>query len=336
MSANKGSGARALAEPVGLDSRSFTDGDIGTLTLSNSTEQYTSNDFEAFASIQAELECMNAEEVISTEDNSIVIEQSTESETNVPDVEMTDVSEDVQSEQIIYTTPNQSGQNIRFQTKPTLQRVPITAVQVKPNVCQPAQSQSIMIVSPAGGQGASQILKISHPASASAGQLQSLAQTLITAKSADGNIVQLRSAQTGKPLVSTTQAGNITLGSLQSVKAVQSSVKRPAQVQQNRNVFTKMILSGNQPQTSGEVLIATSQSDNQPQTIKFLSTSSTSQGLASPTKTITFAQAQQMGLITSGKVQHILPSAPQKQQVRCLLMKKKKNCRKISLICALN
>lgn len=93
-----------------------------------------------------------------------------------------------------------------------------------------------MIVSPAGGQGTSQILKISHPSTASAGQLQSLAQTLI-AKSADGNIVQLRSAQPSKPIMATSHSGNITLGNVQNAKTVQSAVKRTAQsTQQNRNV----------------------------------------------------------------------------------------------------
>ncbi|XP_043276542.1 protein lin-54 homolog isoform X2 [Venturia canescens] len=313
MAGNKGTSARALAEPIGLDSRNFSDGDLSALSLSHNAEQYASNDFETLASIQAELECMNAEEVISTEDDPGTVEQNTETESAVSDVEMTDVSEEIQPEATTFETQRHPSQNVIFQTKPSLQRVPITAVQAKSNTGQAAQSQSIMIVSPAGGQGASQILKISHPASASAGQLQSLAQTLITAKSADGNIVQLRPAQSAKPSMSTGQTGNITLNSLQTVKSVQS-VKRPAQSgQSNRNVYTKMILSGNQAQTSGEVLIAASQNESQPQTIKFLSTTAGAQGISSPTKTITLAQAQQMGLITS-KVQHILPSSPQKQQ----------------------
>lgn len=102
---------------------------------------------------------------------------------------------------------------------------------------QPSQSQSFMIVSPAGGQGNSQILKISHPSGTSPGQLQSLAQTLITAKSADGNIVQLRSTQPNKPTMTTSQSGTITLGNVQGVKTIQSSIKRPGQGgQQNRNV----------------------------------------------------------------------------------------------------
>lgn len=94
-----------------------------------------------------------------------------------------------------------------------------------------------MIVSPAGGQGTSQILKISHPSTASPGQLQSLAQTIITAKSADGNVVQLRSAQPGKPVIATSQAGSITLANVQNMKSVQSAIKRTASsIQPTRNV----------------------------------------------------------------------------------------------------
>lgn len=74
-----------------------------------------------------------------------------------------------------------------------------------------------------------------------------------------------------------------------------------------------MILAGNQT-PSGQVLITSSQSENQQtQAIKFLNSSMSSQDVTSPTKTITLAQAQQMGLLSTSKVQHILPSSPQKQ-----------------------
>ncbi|OAD54388.1 Protein lin-54 like protein [Eufriesea mexicana] len=303
MSVNKGQNARALVEPLALDSRTLGDGDLSALSLSHNNEQYSSNDFEAFANIQAELECMNAEEVMTTDEEHIIIERNIETETIVPDVEMTEVSEQAQEEHIIYTTANQNNQNIIFQTKPTLQRLPA--------------STSIMIVSPAGGQGTSQILKISHPSTASAGQLQSLAQTLITAKSADGNIVQLRSAQPNKPVMATSHSGNITLGNVQNAKTVQSAIKRTAQnTSQNRNVYTKMILAGNQAQSGQQVLITSSQNENQQtQAIKFLNNSASSQDVTSPTKTITLAQAQQMGLLSTNKVQHILPTSPQKQGI---------------------
>uniref|UniRef100_A0A0C9PP89 Lin54 protein n=1 Tax=Fopius arisanus TaxID=64838 RepID=A0A0C9PP89_9HYME len=304
MSSNKSTGPRALVEPLTL-----ADNELSALNISNS-DHYSTSELESFVSIEADLECMN-EEVMTTEE--IILERPEDNVTIAPDVEMTDLSEEVQSEQIIYTTANQTNQNVVFQTKPTLQRVPMSAVQVKPNVVQPTQSQSIMIVSPAGGSGTSQILKISHPATASRGQIQSLAQSIITAKSADGNIVHLRSAQTGKPLVATSQGANITVSNIQGAKAVQS-VKRPPQVVQNRNVITKMILSGSQTQPGQEVILTSTQDSPQSQTIKFLTTTN-APGLNSPAKTITFAQAQQMGLISgTNKVQQILPSTTQKQQ----------------------
>lgn len=93
-----------------------------------------------------------------------------------------------------------------------------------------------MIVSPASGQGTSQILKISHPASASTGQLQSIAQTLITAKPADGSVLQLRSTQANKPVMATSHSGNITLSNIQNVKTVQTTKRSVQSNQQNRNV----------------------------------------------------------------------------------------------------
>ncbi|XP_014610076.1 PREDICTED: protein lin-54 homolog isoform X2 [Polistes canadensis] len=316
MSLNKGHNARALVEPLALDSRTLGDGDLSALTLSHSNEQYSSNDFEAFANIQAELECINAEEVMATDEEQVMIEQNIEAETVVPDVEMSDVSEQIQAEEIVFTSASQNNQNIIFQTKPSLQRVPVSAVQVKQNICAATQSQSIMIVSPASGQGTSQILKISHPASASTGQLQSIAQTLITAKPADGSVLQLRSTQANKPLMATSHAGSITLSNLQNVKTVQTAKRSVQSNQQNRNVYTKMILTGSQTQPGQQVLITSSQNEIQPaQTIKFLSSNVSNQNMTSPTKTITLAQAQHLGLLTTNKVQHILPSTPQKQGI---------------------
>ncbi|XP_043666806.1 protein lin-54 homolog isoform X3 [Vespula pensylvanica] len=316
MSLNKGQNARALVEPLALDSRTLGDGDLSALTLSHSNEQYSSNDFEAFANIQAELECMNAEEVMATDEEQVMIEQNIEAETIVPDVEMSEVSEQIQAEEIVFTSASQNNQNIIFQTKPSLQRVPVSAVQVKQNICPATQSQSIMIVSPASGQGTSQILKISHPASASTGQLQSIAQTLITAKPADGSVLQLRSTQANKPVMATSHSGSITLSNIQNVKTVQTTKRSVQSNQQNRNVYTKMILAGSQTQPGQQVLITSSQNEIQPaQTIKFLSSNVSSQNITSPTKTITLAQAQQMGLLTTNKVQHILPSTPQKQGI---------------------
>ncbi|XP_018340921.1 PREDICTED: protein lin-54 homolog [Trachymyrmex septentrionalis] len=310
MSTNKGQNTRALVEPLTLDSRTLGDSDLSTLTLSHGNEQYSSNDFEEFANIQAELECINSEGVMT--DERIVIDENVETDTTVPDVEMTEISEQVQTEHV-YTIANQNNQNIVFQTKPTMQRVPVSAVQVKPNICPTTQSQSIMIVSPVGGQGTSQILKISHPPTASAEQLQSLAQTLITGKSVDGSVVQLRT-QPAKSVTTTSASGNITISNMQNVKFSQpTALKRTTQnVSQGRNVYTKMILTGNQSQSgTQQVLITSSQSENQSaQGIKFLN--NTSSSYVSPTKNITLAQ---MGTILSTNKQHILPTSSPKQSV---------------------
>lgn len=160
-----------------------------------------------------------------------------------------------------------------------------------------------MLVSPAG-QGTSQYLKISHSTPTPSSQLQTIGHSLITAKSAEGNIVHLRSAHPGKPHVATCQSGNITLTNVPPIsKMTATSIKRPAQ-SQNKNVFAKMIISGSKGHEVAEGSPAGP-------TYKVV-TSGVSQGISSSTKTITLAQAQQMGLMPPGKVQHILPSPQQK------------------------
>ncbi|XP_020285263.1 protein lin-54 homolog [Pseudomyrmex gracilis] len=319
MSTNKEQTARALVEPLALDSRTLGDSDLSALSMSHNNEQYMSNDFEAFTNIQAELECMNAEEVMAADDEQIIIEENVEPETIVSDVEMSDISEQVQSEHI-YTMANQNSQdnvqsshNITFQTKPTLQRVPVSTVQTKSSIGQTTQSQSIMIVSPASGQGTSQILKISHPPTASAEQLQSLAQTLLTGKSVDGSIVQIRSSQPTKCITTTSSSGNITVSNVQSLKITQPTLKRGTQsIDSGRNIYTKMILTGNQVQPAAQqVIIASPQNEHQTVPgIKFLNNNSSTYGTTTSTKTITLAQAQQMGILPANKMQHILPSSP--------------------------
>lgn len=126
MSVNKGQNARALVEPLAIDSRTLGDSDLSALSLTHNTDQYMTSDFEELANIQAELECMNAD--VMADDDRAVIKRDIE--TIVPDVEMTEISEQVQAEHV-YTMASQNNQNVVFQTKPTLQRVPVSAVQVK-------------------------------------------------------------------------------------------------------------------------------------------------------------------------------------------------------------
>lgn len=125
MSTNKGQNLRTLVDPLGLDSRTLGDSDLGSLSLTQTGEQY--NDLEAFANIQTELDSMNADDVMA--DDHVIIKRNIEAETIVPDVEMAEISEQVQAEHV-YTMANQNNQNVVFQTKPTLQRVPVSAVQV--------------------------------------------------------------------------------------------------------------------------------------------------------------------------------------------------------------
>lgn len=68
----------------------------------------------------------------------------------------------------------------------------------------------------------------SNVAISSVPQFQSLAQTLVTAKSADGNIVQLRPANLNRPVIATSTAGNLTAANLQGIKPLQATTKRPA------------------------------------------------------------------------------------------------------------
>ena len=82
-----------------------------------------------------------------------------------------------------------------------------------------------------------------------------------------------------------------------------------------------MILTNTQPQSGQQVLIASPADGQQGQTIKFLSTSTSNLNMGSPPKTITFAQAQQMGLLPTSKVPHILPSSTQKQTVSSFIKK---------------
>lgn len=88
-----------------------------------------------------------------------------------------------------------------------------------------------------------------------------------------------------------------------------------------------MIVS--QPQNTQQVLFAQSSAETQSgQTIKLINSNASNLNLqGSPTK-ITLAQAQQLGILSAGKVQQILP-ATQKSTVNTLfyfsLMRNKKN-----------
>lgn len=84
-------------------------------------------------------------------------------------------------------------------------------------------------VTVSGGQLVGKISGMSgNVAIGSVPQFQSLGQTLVTAKSADGNIVQLRPANINRPVIATSTAGNLTTADLQGIKPLQATTKRPA------------------------------------------------------------------------------------------------------------
>ena len=89
-------------------------------------------------------------------------------------------------------------------------------------------------VTVSGGQLLGKIAGMSgNVAISSVPQFQSLSQTLVTAKSADGNIVQLRPANLNRPAMATSTTTN-----LQGIKPLQATIKRPATgaAGQTRNV----------------------------------------------------------------------------------------------------
>ena len=89
-------------------------------------------------------------------------------------------------------------------------------------------------VTVSGGQFLGKIAGMTgNVAISSVPQFQSLSQTLVTAKSAEGNIVQLRPANLNRPLMTTSTTTN-----LQGIKPLQASIKRPAAgaTGQTRNV----------------------------------------------------------------------------------------------------
>lgn len=79
-------------------------------------------------------------------------------------------------------------------------------------------------------------------------------------------------------------------------------------------VITKVFLSNNHNQQGGQPIMFTGDSGHQ--TIRIVGGNATQSVAPSPTKTITLAQARQMGLLSPGKLQQIIPG----QKVKFVLM----------------
>ncbi|XP_014224287.1 protein lin-54 homolog isoform X1 [Trichogramma pretiosum] len=298
-------------EPVPM-----SDDSVNALVIDQgSNDQLGSHDYETLANIEAEIKSMNAEQQVGAQESSLQMEVEETPETIVPDVDMSEIagntsmemSNDNQPKFIITADP--TGTFSLVPEKPALQKIaPATTTSTMQNIAPATQRQAMLIVQPSVG-GQQHFLKISHPSSASIpkDQLQTLAQTIMSGQTPDGNVV-LRAAPTTKPPnLAAKTTGTNTAKSTQPIASKKN-------LQQNKNVFTtKMIISNTPAQSNQQLLIATP-AEAAGQTIKFVSNTASNVSMGSPTKTITFAQAQQMGLIqSSNKVQHILPSSGQKQ-----------------------
>lgn len=92
--------------------------------------------------------------------------------------------------------------------------------------------------------------------------------------------------------------------STSDVKTISGPVKKL--IPQNKGIVTKFILGGQQ----GPVVLSSQANETaQPQQIKLVTSSLATNTLGTTAKTITLAQAQQMGLLTSSKVQQIVPQS---------------------------
>nr|CAD7199631.1 unnamed protein product [Timema douglasi] len=179
-------------------------------------------------------------------------------------------------------------------------------------------------------------------------QFQSLGQTLVTAKSADGNIVQLRPAGISRSITATNTTGNTNPGTIQGIRPLQATIKRPGTSLSApmRNVYAKVIIGNHSGQVNqGQpFMISTSQSGigeatfTNRQSVKLINTSGGTQGtaiLGTPPKAITLSQAQQMGLLTPSKLQQILPSSANKQSIilnKLVTSPGKSNATKITMV----
>ncbi|XP_021922327.1 protein lin-54 homolog isoform X3 [Zootermopsis nevadensis] len=277
--------------------------------------------------------------VVAHSPEAILPEIMEETTTTVEDMDMHEIgmsspspeAEDPLQQQEISATQFTSVSNNLTFTSTVASKTPGSSIVV---IQSPVASSASVITSPSlapthvtvsGGQIVGKIAGMSsNVAITSVPQFQSLGQTLVTAKSADGNIVQLRPANLNRPVMTSSTAGNLTTANLQGIKPLQATTKRPATgtAGQMRNVFAKVIITGNQHGQQGQpIMLATSQAGEtfcSGQPIKIIS-SGTGQSnvslLGSPTKAITLAQAQQMGLLSPTKLQQILPSSPTKQSI---------------------
>ncbi|KAJ9581773.1 hypothetical protein L9F63_003842, partial [Diploptera punctata] len=298
-------GARAVVETLSLDAGALGDGDLSALALPHNSDQFSSSDLETLANIQAELDRLNS--AVGVEDLEAGGDPLTPGETveSVVTVVKTTAVEEIHNMGNVHTIPRDRSLTTRNYSE-TFHIGGSSIVVIQSPVASSASVTTPTHVTVSGGQLLGKITGMSgNVAISSVPQFQSLSQTLVTAKSPDGNIVQWRPTNLNRPLMATSTAT-----SLQGVKPLQATIKRPATgaTGQTRNVFAKVIITGNQQGQQGQpIMLATSQSGETlttGQPIKIISGASgqnTVSLLGSPTKAITIAQAQQLGLISPTK-----------------------------------
>ncbi|GLG98115.1 Protein lin-54 homolog [Gryllus bimaculatus] len=333
-------GARAIVETLSLDAGSLGDGDLSALTLQHTGDQFTSSELESFATLQAELECYNSAVGVELDgggdglaDNAVEVTISSSHGPESPECILPDIEETHEME--VGDMGLAHTEDINLQLTPQTQHLNANLNLGAPSIVKGTSGSSIVVIqSPLTSSGGNpshvtvsggQIVGKIAGLAGNVAQFQPISQTLVTAKSADGNIVQLQPANVSS-------SGGISTSTIQNMRPLQASVKRPAS-NTSGPVFAKVIITGNQhgsgQGSSGQpVVIATSQAGGTlagGQPIKIVTSGSANSGqgtlVASPTKAITLAQAQQMGLLSPTKLQQILPSSPNKQ-VRLLATQK--------------
>ena len=154
-----------------------------------------------------------------------------EIEMSTPSPEMGDplIQQEISAKEFTSVSNNLTFTSSTMTSKTTGSSIVVIQSPVSSSASVTTSSLTPKHVTVSAGQFVGKIAGISsNVAISSVPQFQSLAQTLVTAKSADGNIVQLRPANLNRPVITTSTAGNLTTANLQGIKPLQATTKRPA------------------------------------------------------------------------------------------------------------
>lgn len=285
--------AEALVNTLQIEGASLSDANLSSLS---------SSDLEQLADLQAELDSIDSSveeiqvkqmldgDIVDTEigGEEVVIETEEygeEEEEDDDEDEDEEILPDIKQEAtVVHTKFDESSgvppplRPLTIAPKPPPAKVPM-ALKTQAVVNSGSGQQIVLIQSPGGALAGQQIkLLTSQGQSVSIPGLQNVQ---LSKQVASGQIMQLRALPKG----AVTDAGALGATQLKTVKKI---------VPQNKNIVAKVIMGTNQGQV---VQLSGGTGTSAPQAAK----------------TITLAQAQQMGLIPGGKVQQIVPQSPTKQ-----------------------